>query len=230
MATRTLLAMGAHLDDCIFGVPGLMLQAIRKHYRVVILAMVGDLSNWPPAKGREREIVEGTQRLCTEYGAEMRVLHFASMRYDVSLDTKRAVAEVVADVQPDLACMLWPHDTHADHEVAAQLSKVALRHGGRVVDPLDVKPPRAIYCYDNGPGHTIGFVPNTFVDVSDAWPQAIEWLGKYMALQQNRPYDPQTRDGAQQAKEALARYRGQSCGVRYAEALWSLTARPQEIL
>lgn len=230
MAQKTLLALGAHLDDCIFGVPGILLQAVRKHYRVVLLAMVGDLSNWPPARGREREMVEGTQRLCLEYGAEMRVLNFASMRFDVTLDTKRAVAEVVADVQPDVAFMLWPHDTHADHEVAAQLSKVALRHGGRVVDPRDVKPPRAIYCYDNGPGHTIGFAPNTFVDVSDAWPQAIDWLGKYMALQQNRPYDPQNRDAAQQAKEALARYRGQSCGVRYAEALWSMSARPQEIL
>jgi LmbE family N-acetylglucosaminyl deacetylase len=230
MATKTLLAMGAHLDDCIFGVPGIMLQAIRKHYRVVILAMVGDLANWPPAKGREREIVDGTQRLCRDYGAELRVLNFASMRFDVTLDTKRAVAEVVADVQPDIAFILWPHDTHADHEVASQLSKIALRHGGRVVDPLEVKPTRTIYCYDNGPGHTIGFAPNAFVDVTDDWPQSIEWLGKYMALQQNRPYDPQTRDGAQQAKEALARYRGQSCGVRYAEAVWSLSARPQEIL
>ena len=170
-----------------------MLQGIRKHYRVVIVAMVGDLSNWPPARAK-REIAEGTQRLCQEYYAEMRVLNFASMRFDVSLETKRAVAEVVADVQPDVACILWPHDTHADHEVASQLSKIALRHGGRVIDPRDVKSPRAIYCYDNGPGHTIGYVPNTFVDVTDDWPQAIEWLGKYMALQQNRPYDPQSRD------------------------------------
>jgi N-acetylglucosamine malate deacetylase 1 len=230
MAMKTLLAMGAHLDDCIFGIPGIMLQAIRKHYRVVIVAMVGDLTNWPPAKAREQEIVQGTKKICEEQGAEFRSLNFASMQFDVNLETKQAVADLIADVQPDIAFTLWPHDTHADHEVASQLSKVALRHGGRVIAPRDVKSPRAIYQFDNGPGHTIGFVPNTFVDVTDVWPEAIGWLGKYMALQSNLKYDPNNRDGAQQSKEALARYRGLSCGVKYAEALWSTSNRVQEIL
>ncbi len=207
-----------------------MLQAVRKHYRVVNVAMVGDLTNWPAARGREQEIVDGTKGTCLERGVEMRVLDFASMKFDVNLETKRAVAEVIADLKPDVALILWPHDTHADHEVASQLSKVALRHGGRVLDPEDVKSPGAIYTFDNGPGHTIGFVPNTFVDVSDVWDEAIEWLGRYMAILSNRPFDPGTRDGAQQAKEAIARYRGQTCGVKYAEALWSTSARPQEIL
>lgn len=227
---KTLLAMGAHLDDCIFGIPGIMLQAIRKHYRVVIVAMVGDLSNWPPARAREQEIVESTKRLCEEQGAEFRFLNFASMQFDVNLETKQAVVELIADVQPDVAFTLWPHDTHADHEVAAQLSKVALRHGGRVISPRDVKSPRAIYQFDNGPGHTIGFVPNTFVDITEVWPDAIAWLGKYMAIQSNQKYDPGRFDGAQQSKEAIARYRGLSCGAKYAEALWCTSNRVQEIL
>lgn len=226
----TLLAIGAHLDDCIFGIPGIMLQAIRKNYRVVMVAMVGDLSNWPPARGREQALVEGTKQLARDHGAEMRVLNFASMQFDVSPDAKEAVADIVADVQPDVAFTLWPHDTHADHEVSAQVAKVALRHGGRVINPRDVKPPRAIYQFDNGPGHTIGFVPNTFVDVTDDWPQAIGWLGKYMALQADKPYDPNVLDGAQQSKEAIARYRGLTCGVKYAEALWSTASRPVVIL
>lgn len=51
-----------------------------------------------------------------------------------------------------------------------------------------------------------------------------------MAFILNRPYDPKTPDGARNVKEALARYRGLTCGVQYAEALWAPDPRPSAIL
>jgi LmbE family N-acetylglucosaminyl deacetylase len=227
---KTVLAIGAHYDDCVFGIPGILLQAARKHYRVVILSLIGDYRNWSPVKGREKELLEGTTAISKEYGAEMRYLKYASHRYDVNLETKRAVAEVVADVKPDVAFMMWHQDHHHDHEVAAVVSKVALRHGDRVLDQGGYQPARTIYAYDNGPRHTVGFEPNVFVDVTAEWQNALDWLGRFMALVRNQPYERKNLDGAMRAKEALASYRGQTCGVRYAEALWSPTARPQEIL
>lgn len=227
---KTLLAIGAHYDDCVFGIPGILLQATRKHYRVVILSIIGDYSNWSPTKGREKEFVDGTVKIAREYGAEMRFLKYASHRYEVDLETKRAVAEVVADVRPDIAFMMWPHDQHRDHEVASELSKVALRHGDRVTDKGPVPAPRRIYLYDNGPRHTIGFEPNTFVDVSADWATIAEWLGRSMALTRGEKFDPAKPDGAVQAKEALARYRGLTCGVKYAEAVWAANAYPQDVL
>jgi LmbE family N-acetylglucosaminyl deacetylase len=227
---RTILGIGAHYDDCVFGISGLLLKALRKHHRVVVLSLIGDYRNWRPVRGRERELVEGTVRIGREYGVEMRFLDFAEMSFDVSDAAARRVAREVADIAPDTAFMLWPRDQHPDHERASGLSKIALGFGDRLLEgDAPFRRAQHAYHFDNGPRHTLGFEPNTFVDVTDEWPQAIEWLGKLMALARNEPYDPSKRDDAQRAKEALALYRGQTCGVRYAEAVRSLNAYPAEV-
>ena len=227
----TVLGIGAHYDDCIFGIPGLLLNSVRKNHRVVILSLIGDYSNWRPVRGREKELVRATIQLCGEFGVDMRFLDFAEMKYDVDTEAKRVVAEAVAAIRPDVAFMLWPHDRHSDHEVASRLSSIALRHADRLIGPdKSYRPPRRMYWYDNGPRHTIGFEPNTFVDVSDDWPKAMEWLGRLMAVARNVEYDPLRRDGAVKSKESLARYRGQTCGANYSEALKSWNEYPQDIL
>ncbi|QDT23182.1 PIG-L deacetylase family protein [Gimesia chilikensis] len=227
---KTLLAIGAHFDDCAYGVPGIMLQAVAKNYRVVQLILIGDYSNWPPTKGREAEFKEGVVRIARDYGIETRYLDFASHRYDTNQETKEKVAAAIHDIKPDIALQLWEFDHHHDHTVASQLSKIALNHGGRVLNEDRFRGPRKIYHYDNGPGHTIGFEPDTFVDVTDYWEKSQEWLGRYMALQRNVEYDPAQSNGALQGKENLARYRGQTCRVKFAEALWAPRKQPVEIL
>jgi LmbE family N-acetylglucosaminyl deacetylase len=227
---KTILGIGAHYDDCVFGISGTLLKAVRKNHRVVILSLIGDYSDWKPVAGRAHTLVPGSIEIAKEYGAEMRFLNFASIRYEVNEANKRAVAQAIAEIQPDVAFHLWPHDSHTDHEVASRLSKTALRHGDRLLpEGTRFKHPSRIYQYDNGPRHTVGFEPDTFVDVSDEWRQASEWLGRLMALVRGEKYDPAKPEPAQRAKETLAQYRGATCGVRYAEAFRAANAYVQEI-
>ncbi len=227
----TVLAIGAHYDDCPFGIPGILLQAVAKGHRVVVLAMIGDYSNWKPVRGRGPDLVDGTRRINADYGVESRFLTFASGTIRATENRMRAVADVVAEVAPDVAFVLWGRDQHPDHEAAAELSKTALHLGDRVrEDPFaPFATPRRTYLYDNGPRHTIGFVPDTFVDITGEFPRAVEWLGRLMALTRNAPYDPSAPDGAQRLKESIARYRGATCGVQYAEALSAVNAYPQAL-
>jgi LmbE family N-acetylglucosaminyl deacetylase len=176
--TRTLLAIGAHYDDCPFGISGTLLRAVQKHQRVVILSLIGDYT--------------------------------------------RAVAEVVADVKPDTAFMLWPRDRHPDHEAASAICHAALYQPARLLGRDEVKSPSRVYWYDNGPGHTIGYEPDTYVDVSTEWPAASEWLGRLMAYVRKEDYDPAKTDAAMEIKSVLSRYRGLACGAKYAEALKSV--------
>jgi hypothetical protein len=99
-------------------------------------------------------------------------------------------------------------------------SEVAVKNAGA----------RGIYYYDNGPRHTIGFEPDTFVDVTAEWPAASEWLGRLMALMRNQPYTAEVRHPAVELKESIARYRGATCGARYSEALRAYTKRPFDLL
>ncbi|HUR58664.1 MAG TPA: PIG-L family deacetylase, partial [Opitutaceae bacterium] len=202
--------------------------AVQKENRVVVLSLIGDYTNWPPAKGRAKQLLEVSKELAHYHGIEMRFLDYASGRFHLNEETKLAVAKVVADVQPDIAFMLWQNDRHPDHEAASAISKAALKLAGRILN-ANVKVPGQIYLYDNGPGHTIGFEPNTFVDVTSVWPSAIEWLGQLMAFVRDKPLEPPEIDAAVKSKTTLARYRGATCGANYAEAFWAMNARPVQI-
>lgn len=241
---KALLAMGAHYDDCVFGVPGLLVKAARRGYRVVILTLIGDYSNFAPARERSAELREGCIAISREYGAEMRFLDWKGHDFRHTTEGATEVARVVAEVRPDVGLLLWPHDRHADHVAASPICESALRHTGPLLNVEGYRPPARMYYYDNGPRHTIGFEPDTYVDVSEEWETAREWLARFMALAYGSGGPAGARPDAARSgadgpggghpavglKETLAAYRGQTSGVRRAEALRSLNAYPRDVL
>jgi len=225
---KTILAIGAHYDDCPYGIPGTLLQAVRQHHKVVILNLIGDYTNWPPVRGREQALIDLSIKLAAERGMEMRFLRYGSMAFEPSLGLKREIAKVVAEVRPDTAFLLWHKDRHPDHEAASAAAFAALQQPARLSGDDNARSPSQVYWFDNGPGHTIDFTPDTFVDVTDEWAAAAEWLGQLMAFVRNAPFDP-LKDSAVESKSILARYRGLACGARYAEATRSVRPRPTEL-
>jgi len=227
--SKHLLAIGAHYDDCVFGVPGLLLKAARSGYKVTVLSVIGDYTNWAPVgEARQNVLIEGARRLGRERGVEMRFLDYKSMGIPLDDTSKRAVCEVVADVKPDLGLMLWPRDTHPDHEVVSELSKIAFQWSAAVLKRSDVGRPSRLYYYDNGPRHTIGFEPDTYLDISDVWAEAASWLGTLMALVLGE--DSRSVGAAVQSKEAIAAFRGKAAGVNHALGLRSFVPYPAQIL
>jgi N-acetylglucosamine malate deacetylase 1 len=161
---------------------------------------------------------------------EMRFLQWASMGFEPTLEAKRAVAAIVADVQPDVGFVLWPRDRHPDHEAASAICHAALHQPARLLGRDEVKTPAAVYWYDNGPGHTLGFEPDTYVDITAEWSAARDWLGGLMAFVRNAAWDPEKPDGATESKAILARYRGLACGASYAEALKAVRPVPRDVI
>ena len=137
--------------------------------------------------------------------------------------------EVVFPSAPDIAFMLWNRDRHPDHEAASAICHAALLQPARLLGKDGAKGPGQIYWYDNGPGHTIDFVPDTYVDVTAEWQGVTEWLGGLMAFVNNRPMDI-AKDAAVDVKTTLARYRGMASGARYAEAVRSMRPTAREWL
>ena len=175
-------------------------------------------------------MVRGTRDLAHHYGAEFRFLSFSSHLFDVTSDNKRLVSELCFVAAGWLAATAAGVGIGAAGGAATGSIVGALKNAGQILDKPGYRAPRDLYMFDNGPRQTIGFEPDTFVDITRQWPVAKEWLGSLMALVRNESYDPGKPDSAVEMKEAIASYRGKSCGVRYAEALRAYSRAPQDIL
>jgi len=126
-----------------------------------------------------------------------------------------AIRDAITDAKPDCVYLNHAGDVHSDHRVLFEATMSVLKpfnsgkHGVKRVlsyevfsstDAAPVNPARA-------------FLPNVFIDVTEFLDKKIEIMGLYESELQESPL-PRSLDSLR----ALARVRGATIGVEYAEA------------
>jgi LmbE family N-acetylglucosaminyl deacetylase len=243
--SKTLLAIGAHMDDSEWGAGGLMLQAVAAGMRVVIVQAVSDYSNWPPTQGREKRVEAGVRKIAADMGVEKIYLGYKYHYVPADVELKIRLAKIVDEVKPDIAILMAENDHWTDHANIARAGKdaVLFAHGYLA---RNVKKPRFLLTHAVGANQTFDFRPDIFIDTTDV----IDKLAGVMNELHNLAHDGEPRYVAQTTllgpKEkgypkkldlteyadvllAANRHLGESCHVRYAEAFQSIQFRPREL-
>jgi len=246
--TKTLLFVGAHMDDSEWGAGGVMFKALKAGHRVVVIQAVSDWSNWPPSQGRERQVQEGVMRVAKQMGVEKILLGYKYHYVPIDLEIKRRIAEIMDDVKPDVAIIMSENDYWTDHANAGRAGKdgIMFAHGylGRAV-----KSPPLILTYCAGANQTYDFRPDTFVDTTEvidrvAWlinelgvggrvleekgPQYTSRLTLYGPAEQGYPKNVDLTAETASVLAIDARW-GDMCGVRYAEAFQTIRHTPTQL-
>lgn len=214
------LAVGAHPDDLEILCGGTLARFVREGSEVIMChATVGDKGSFvhTPEEIARIRTAEATRaaELC---GAEHVTLGLRDGEVLASdREQRRLVVDLVREVRPDLVITHSPDDYMADHNEISRLvfdcsflATLPLLETGK--PPHDTVTP--IYFMETISG--LGFSPTEFVDVTgvidvkaamlEAHESQLSWLRDHDGV-----------DIVQQMKTTNA-YRGQQCGVAYAES------------
>lgn len=135
------------------------------------------------------------------------LMHVNSREFSEKFNT------LITDLKPEVVYIPFYGDMHTDHYMVASTAMIALR-------PICAPFVKAIYAYEtlsetgwNFPTEEKAFIPNVFSDVSDYIENKVRAMKMYPTKIKADPH-PRSEEGI----KALAKYRGGTIGVNYAEA------------
>ena len=211
------LAISVHPDDETLGCGGTLLKhSARRDALFWLIATQAHEPQWSTEIIERKEIE--VQQVAEAYGVEQYFkLGFPAARLDTvpKADLIERIRDVISEVKPDLVYVVHEGDVHTDHHVVFTATMSVLKpfylarlHVHRVLcyeilSSTEAAPPQL--------GHA--FMPNVFIDITPYIERKIEIMALYETGAQ---LDPLPRGPS--ALRALARYRGATIGVEYAEA------------
>lgn len=213
------LAVGAHPDDLEILCGGTLVRFVQEGHEVVMChATKGDRGSFVHTAEEIARIRDEEARRAAEIaGADYASLGLSDGDVLASdREQRRAVIDLVREARPELIITHCPNDYMGDHN---EISRLVFECSFHATLPLiETGIPHhslvaPIYYMDTIFG--LGFVPTEYVDVSDA----IETKTAMLEAHQSQLTWLRDHDGIDVVEQmrTATRYRGQQCGVDYAE-------------
>jgi LmbE family N-acetylglucosaminyl deacetylase len=215
------LAVAAHADDETLGCGGSLLRhrASGDHVHWLVVSEAGPGGRWPAEALTQKE--SALQLVAEAYGVRepTRLRHAAGRLDQVAVgELMEGIAATIARVRPELVYVVAPGDAHTDHQET-------FRAASAVLKPFHLKRlgVRQLLVYETLSSTEAAplpsFSPNVFVDVSEWLERKLEVMAMYGTETQ-----PEPLPRSPSAIRALARFRGATIGVEYAEAFMLIRA------
>jgi LmbE family N-acetylglucosaminyl deacetylase len=210
------LVVAPHPDDEVLGVGGTIARLGSEGREVYVLIVTrGDPAIFPDYSVEEgrREAIQADEILGVRKTIFLERFPAALLDTVPQSSLNSALHDVIRQVEPELLFIPFPGDLHRDHRLISEAALVAARPNGGVSV-------YRIWAYEalsetnwNAAPLTPGFLPNTYVDISEFLETKLAAMRAYQS--QLRPF-PHER--SVEALEALATTRGAAAGLVAAEA------------
>ena len=209
------IVISAHPDDEILGVGGTLIRHRNQGDSITWLIV----TNVHEENGFSKDRVESRQKEIQKISESLNLKTYNLDYPTMSLSSRDLVkmvpeiSQVFQDVKPELIYVLNRSDAHSDHRVVFD-AVMSCTKSFRYPSIREVLMYECISETEFAPAlPEKAFMPNCFIDISEQFTEKINLMSIYDSELGEHPFPRSNRN-----IEALATYRGASCGVEYAEA------------
>lgn len=213
---KNILVIGAHSDDEVLGLGGMIIKAKKNGSKVFILIVTDSVSTqYSSSEECLHERDSSFESSCTVLGVdEYHRLKFPDMRLDTVEHVKlnEALSHFILDKNIDTVFVHHPYDVNLDHKLLFESVLVLSR-------PTPDQTITSLFTYYTPSSTEWGgidrnriFQPNIFIDIEDVLDKKIEAISKYKSEVRDFPHPRSIKN-----IRYMAAYFGSQVGLKAAE-------------